>query len=474
MDDILARLQKLFQRTLRQPKLQLMPKMNAENIQGWDSLTNIGLIVAIEKEFKIRLNTADMAGTKTIGGLIGLISQKTGQTSGQITRIASPAPPESAAKTSRPNLGEIVLDSDQFGGTEPTLVKLTAPTGHLVEKGDPIFDVENSKVTHEIVAPEAGKLAHALAIGDPLPIGKAVAVILPAESDEAAISAAVERLRQNKSVVSGRRGETGSVSRQHLAGKISNIALLPRKVEEIRILSGGAGNTMLSVIGVRLGRLVFRREPAESFFEDKIIDFVTYEAARLMKSFPKLNATYRDGAIELYSSINAGIAFDEGERLVVYGLADADKKGLPEIRTEIEDALAMYMRRELTAPQLNRATFNITDVSALNLDFTFPILSEGQACIIGITRNAEGEFALYLGYDHRVTEGLQAARFLDELRLRVASFASQQTQTEAPRCSFCEKSALDETGSWHGKGLLKLLNAKGEEVLACHSCWSGW
>lgn len=478
MDDILIRLQKVFRRTLRQPQLCLLPEMDAENIQGWNSLTNISLIISLEKEFKIRLNTADIAGTKNISELTGLIAQKIERGSIR-TGYSRPMPVERLSTPSVPNLGEVILDAPQFGGKELIVVKLPVPAGQLVEKDDPILDVESSKVAHEIVAPEAGKLVHALAPGDKLPFGKPVALILPPEADAPTVAAIIERLRENKSAVPAEKGEAGPASpasegQSHLAGEMPTASLSPRKLEEIRVLSRGAGNTMLSVIGARLGRLVIRRDLAESFFADKILDFVAYEAARLMKSFPKLNAAYRNGAIEIHPAINAGIAFDEGERLVVYGLADADRKGLQEIRAEIEDALARYMRRELTSHQLARATFTITDVSALNLDFTFPILPEGQASIIGITRNEEGEFALYLGYDHRVTEGLQAAKFLQELALRVKSFAVRKISAQVPRCSFCEKSAFDETGSWRGRGLLKLLNAKGEEVLACHSCWSGW
>ena len=56
-----------------------------------------------------------------------------------------------------------------------------------------------------------------------------------------------------------------------------------------------------------------------------------------MKQFPKLNASFSENQIFNYSAINAGVAFDSGAKLVVYGLENANLKSLQEIREEIED-----------------------------------------------------------------------------------------------------------------------------------------
>ena len=91
----------------------------------------------------------------------------------------------------------------------------------------------------------------------------------------------------------------------------------PRKSEEINLLQSGAGNTTQSTLGVRIGKIRARREAGDAF-EDKILDLVVFEASRLMKQFPKLNSAFADNQIFNFSSINAGVAFDTGAKLVVY------------------------------------------------------------------------------------------------------------------------------------------------------------
>jgi pyruvate/2-oxoglutarate dehydrogenase complex dihydrolipoamide acyltransferase (E2) component len=246
----------------------------------------------------------------------------------------------------------------------------------------------------------------------------------------------------------------------------------PRKSEEINLLQAGAGNTTQSTLGVRIGKIRARREAGDAF-EDKILDLVVFEASRLMKQFPKLNAAFADNQIFNFSSINAGVAFDTGAKLVVYGIENSNLKGLREIREEIEDALDRYLSDRLSLREMTRATFTLTDLSASPLDFVLPILPARQSCIIGITRNSKSEFSLYAGFDHRITEGREVALFLDQLAERIASFDREAAAAEPARCFFCETSAGDRINE-DKRGLLKIVTPSGEEVLCCNTCWMGW
>jgi acyl carrier protein len=49
----------------------------AQDVDGWDSLTHINLIVALEREFKIKFTTAEVTGMKNVGELSDLIARKT-------------------------------------------------------------------------------------------------------------------------------------------------------------------------------------------------------------------------------------------------------------------------------------------------------------------------------------------------------------------------------------------------------------
>jgi len=245
----------------------------------------------------------------------------------------------------------------------------------------------------------------------------------------------------------------------------------PHKRTEIEALASGAGAGMLSVIGVQLGP-VDRRAPDNPFFEDRIIDLVAYEAARLMRRHSRLNACYRDGAICHYAEVNAGIAFDDGGRLLVYAVRNADRLHLTEIQNRITEGLEHYVERRMTAQDTSSATFTITDLSGAGVDFVWPLLPAGQSCIIAISRTPEHGYGLYVGFDHRVTEGREVAGFAAELRRRLRSFATRQKR-EPPACGFCGKLAAEDLADG-AKGLILMVADDGGHRLCCRTCFDGW
>nr|WP_321986766.1 2-oxo acid dehydrogenase subunit E2 [uncultured Lichenicoccus sp.] len=255
----------------------------------------------------------------------------------------------------------------------------------------------------------------------------------------------------------------------------SGAPVTPRKRVEIDVLGNGAANSMLSVLGIGLGDLAIEREQ-DDLLSGRITDLVIYEAARLMRKFPKLNAFYEDGNVTEHADVHAGLAFDGGGRLVVFGISNADRASLPELSASIADAAERYAANQLTATELSRSTFTITDLSADGLCFMLPLLPRGQSCIIGITHNTDIGYQLYAGFDHRVTEGREVASFLADLRDRLKSFAARDRPIAKGKaeCAYCGRSALEAAGKYGGKGLMRTLDGSGHDVLCCGSCWNGW
>jgi acyl carrier protein len=56
--------------------LEISASTTAADVEAWDSLTHIRLIVAIEKKFKITFKNSEVEHLKTVGDLVGLISAK--------------------------------------------------------------------------------------------------------------------------------------------------------------------------------------------------------------------------------------------------------------------------------------------------------------------------------------------------------------------------------------------------------------
>jgi acyl carrier protein len=75
-ESVRPRLNAIFQDIFDDPSLEIMDGMTAADVEAWDSLSHIDLIVAVEKDFKIKLTTAEVRGLSNVGDFINLISKK--------------------------------------------------------------------------------------------------------------------------------------------------------------------------------------------------------------------------------------------------------------------------------------------------------------------------------------------------------------------------------------------------------------
>lgn len=74
--DILNTLTEIWRDQLDNEDITLRPETTARNVKGWDSLTNIQLIVATEKKFKIRFSAAEIMAFTNVGELADMILKK--------------------------------------------------------------------------------------------------------------------------------------------------------------------------------------------------------------------------------------------------------------------------------------------------------------------------------------------------------------------------------------------------------------
>ena len=71
------RLTSTFQKVFHDPSLEISRSMTANDVEDWDSLTHINLIVAIEREFKVKFTTGEVSALKNVGDLMDVIARKT-------------------------------------------------------------------------------------------------------------------------------------------------------------------------------------------------------------------------------------------------------------------------------------------------------------------------------------------------------------------------------------------------------------
>lgn len=73
--DILSRVSAIVGDVLAIDNLSLEPSTTARDVEGWDSLTHVQIIVAIEKAFNIRFRTGEMTGIANVGELVSRIAR---------------------------------------------------------------------------------------------------------------------------------------------------------------------------------------------------------------------------------------------------------------------------------------------------------------------------------------------------------------------------------------------------------------
>jgi len=75
-NQILAEVQDIFRDVLDNNEISIDYATVADDIEEWDSLSHIQLIVAIEKHFKVKFNSRELLEWKTVGDMIDCISDK--------------------------------------------------------------------------------------------------------------------------------------------------------------------------------------------------------------------------------------------------------------------------------------------------------------------------------------------------------------------------------------------------------------
>lgn len=75
-NQILAEVQEIFREVLDNEEIVLNNATTADDVEEWDSLTHIQLIVAIEKHFNIRFTSREILSWQNVGQLIDSIANK--------------------------------------------------------------------------------------------------------------------------------------------------------------------------------------------------------------------------------------------------------------------------------------------------------------------------------------------------------------------------------------------------------------
>jgi len=168
--------------------------------------------------------------------------------------------------------------------------------------------------------------------------------------------------------------------------------------------------------------------------------FVAWAVSRVLREFPTVNATISGNNLVYRGNVSLGMAVDLNPGLIVPVVRDADHLGLVGIGNKIVDLATRARDRKLMPDEIQGATFTITNPGVLGTLVGLPVIPKGTSAILGlgaiekrvvvVTDPNTGSDSMAirkrclfsLGYDHRIVDGADAARFLARLKETLEHF----------------------------------------------------
>ena len=147
-----------------------------------------------------------------------------------------------------------------------------------------------------------------------------------------------------------------------------------------------------------------------------------------LKKHPYLNSEMNEEEIILKKYYNIGIAVDTQDGLIVPIIKRAEIKNLYDIAQEIVSLAEKAKARKLDIMDLKGGSFTITNYGSIGTNYGTPIINPPEAAILGLGRIFDKVFLidgkvenrkilpLSLTFDHRILDGAEAARFLNDIK----------------------------------------------------------
>jgi pyruvate dehydrogenase E2 component (dihydrolipoamide acetyltransferase) len=156
-------------------------------------------------------------------------------------------------------------------------------------------------------------------------------------------------------------------------------------------------------------------------------DFVVKAAALTLREFPNLNASFGGTQTIRRGAVNIGVAVAvEGGLLTVVAKA-ADQKSLRQIASEVKEMVGRARAGKVKPGDIEGSTFSVSNLGMYDVENFIAILNPPEAAILAVGSAREvpvveagqvvtgWRMKATLSVDHRVSDGAEAARFLQAM-----------------------------------------------------------
>ncbi|MBI2211890.1 MAG: 2-oxo acid dehydrogenase subunit E2, partial [Deltaproteobacteria bacterium] len=168
--------------------------------------------------------------------------------------------------------------------------------------------------------------------------------------------------------------------------------------------------------------------------------FVMKALVTALKKHPAFNSSLDEASEEVVFKgyYHFGVAVDTEAGLIVPVVRDVDKKGMWDLAAELNGLVEKTRQRKISLDELQGSSFTITNQGGIGGGHFTPIINKPDVAVLGLGRAAlqpvlrkgkvQGRMMLpiCLSYDHRVVDGADAVRFVNELVQALAGFPEKE------------------------------------------------
>jgi len=188
----------------------------------------------------------------------------------------------------------------------------------------------------------------------------------------------------------------------------------------------------------------FRQEVKDSFKQREGVDLtfvpiIVQAVVEGLKAVPVLNASWSEEGLVLHKDVNIGVAVSVDDGLIVPVIHQADRMSIAGLAKAIDDLAKRARAGKLGIPDVQGATFTVNNPGTFGTILSYSIIAPPQAGILAMDAIVkrpvvvEGDaiairsmMNLCLSFDHRVLDGVSAARFLQGVRRWLEGFSVQE------------------------------------------------
>lgn len=341
---------------------------------------------------------------------------------------------------------EITVPRLGWSAEEGTFAGWLKQAGDTVNSGDPLFALESDKVTMEVESLDNGILEIAPDCPEPggtVVVGQLLGYLntgqpkakLPASPRA---RAAAKRLGIDVATVTPRPGAQRIIEadilksapattpapiptpkpRQRIANKLEESFRAPHFYLQAELHA-----TNLARFREELLPILQQKHGVRITYNDLLLKAV----ALSLRAVPQVNAYWADNTVAANHTADVSLAVQAGDTLLVPVIRDADVRTIAEIAQERERLVLRCQRGEAKPSDFEGGGATISNLGAYGVDRFQAILNPPQAAILAVGRLAkrpvvEGDavvarltLPLTLSVDHRVVDGVVAARFLQTI-----------------------------------------------------------